>query len=254
MTDSITVTADSLARIYNDIYRRPFTLITANHVWTIGNTFEVDNTSDITFTLPLAADRPREDIYINRTGDNDFIATILPSGSDTVGTLDYFVLAKRGENVRLRSDGVSNWRLIARETQSIASIGQTAPTVYAVTTSPTVIDIFNKTQVSTRQRCAALADSISVIQIDINDQYRINFTGTFTYQVNQDLILQLYAGGVAIPEAIACAEGNNGCAVLSWSGIITLSNPVILDLRIIGSIAGNAEIEGMSFTVERLGG
>jgi hypothetical protein len=223
-------------------------------VWTIGNTFEIDNTSDITFTLPLAADWPREDIYLNRTGSNAFIATILPSGSDTVGTLDYIVLAKRGENVRLRSDGVSNWRLIARETQAIASIGQTSSAVYAVTTSPTVLDVFNKIQVSTRQRCAALADSIDIIQIDINDQYRVNFNGTFTYQVNQDLTLQLYAGGVAIPEAIVCDEGNNSCSVLSWGGVITISNPVVLDLRITGAVAVNTTIMGASFTVERLGG
>ena len=254
MVDTVTVDVSTVASIYNDVYRRPFEELTANHVWTDGNTFEIDNTSDVTFTLPLAADFPREDIYINRTGSNAFLATILPSGSDTVGTVSYFVLAKRGENVRLRSDGVSNWRLITRQTQAIASIGQTSPTVYAVTTSPTVLDVFNKTQVSTRQRIEALADSIEIIQIDINDQYRINFTGTFTYQVNQNLTIQLYAGGVAVPEAIACAEGNNSCAVLSWAGIITLSNPVILDLRVTGNVAANTTIVGMSFIAERLGG
>ena len=255
MFDStINVDIGSVADMYNNIYRRPFQEITANHVWTDGNTFEIDNTSDVTFTLPLAADWPREEIYINRTGLDLFIATILPSGSDTVGTVDYFTLAKRGEYVRLRSDGVDNWRIIDRKTLAVASIGQTAPTVYAVSTGFTVLNVFDKLQVTTRNRCIALPNALEILQIDVDDKYRVNFTGSFDYTNNQVLTLQMYIDGVPLPEAIACTEGNNGCANISWTGIVSIPAPSVLDVRIKGAQAGNTTVSGLSFTTERLGG
>ena len=255
MADStINVDVGSVAKMYNDIYRRPFQEITADHVWTDGNTFEIDNAQDVTFTLPLAADWPREEIYINRTGLDLFIATVRPSGSDTVGTLDYFTMAKRGEYVRLRSDGVDNWRIIDRRTQAIASIGQTVPVVFAATPTPAVLNVFDKLQVTTRSRCEALANSIEIVQIDVDDKYRINFSGSFAYNNNQVLTLQMYVDGVAVPETKSCTEGNNGCSHVSWSGVVDVPDPSILDLRVSVAIAGNATITGLSFTAERLGG
>jgi hypothetical protein len=76
---------------------------------------QIANTASATITLPSALTAGFSTINIKKTISNSFVVTISPGGGDTIdGSASTPTLISQYDSMLLRSDGVSNWIVIAR--------------------------------------------------------------------------------------------------------------------------------------------
>lgn len=238
--------------------------ITDSQPWAGSSFVYVDTqVADIVFTLPPASEYPGESIYIKRISGGINIAQLVASGTDTFDSetnFNDFTMAFKGEYVGIKSDGVGTWYITSRRTFCSAGISLAGSSSFAVTPTPTTLNVFNFSISSTRNRCESdlLDNTINILEIQryTGDQYNIRFSGVFEYSNNTNLHLGLYCDGDPVPSLETSSQGNGpgDSCTLSLNQTLLLNTPAILELRIWGSASQIAPISSLIFEVNRIGG